>query len=526
MNKKVSTFQVCLALLLAFSLAVPANTAQAEDASTVASSFGLDRGVSSGLNERITLDLRNIEISEAIKFLALKGNLNMVIGKNVTGRLSLFLTDVTVADLLEIILLSNNLAIARQGDIYNVMTETEYQALYGKKYADVRVAKIIKLRYAVPSQVFTVLSAAKSDIGKVVIDEDSATLILLDTPDKVSEMEKVIQEMEKGQNMRIFNLRFANAADVELQLKERLDALKLGTVKADERSNTLVVTALSKRMEEVERIIQALDEKTREVLIEAKIIQVTLSDNFDAGINWQEVLRDAGNEIGVEKFRPQFSGTFPIDSTLTSNGKLIIGNTATDSFAATIQYLQRIGQTKILSSPRITAVNKEPARILVGTREAFVTTTTTTGQTTSTTAENVTFVDVGISLEVTPTINDDGYVTMKIKPEVSSVGRTLITPTSNQIPIIDTTLAETSVMVKDGTTIVIGGLRKDSKTKAVSKIPVLGSVPIFGALFRGTNEDTSKVELVVFLTPYVIGGETTFTDRQIQDKQLKPFKTY
>lgn len=477
-----------------------------------------------GLKERVTLDLRNIEISEALKFLALKGNMNLVIGKNVTGRISLYLTDVPVADVLEIMLLSNNLAIARQGLIYNVMTETEYQALYGRKYADVRSAKVIKLRYAVPSQAFTVLSATKSDIGKVVIDEDSATLILMDTPEKIQEMERVINEMEKGQNLRIFNLRYAKAPDVEVQLRERLDALKLGTVRSDERSNTLVVSALSKRMEEIEQIIAALDEKTREVLIEAKILKVTLSDDFDMGINWQNVLRDAGNEMGLEKYHPILTGTFP--TTVTTHGQLQIGNAATDQISGTIKWLQTVGQTKVLASPRITAINKEPARILIGTREAFVTTTTTTGQTTSTTAENVTFVDVGISLEVTPIINDDGYVTMKIKPEISNVSRPLITPTGNQIPIVDTTLAETSVMVKDGTTIIIGGLRKDEKSKTVNKMPVLGSIPFFGALFRSTNEDVEKIELVVFLTPYVITGDTTFVDRQIQDKQLKPFKSY
>ncbi len=479
-----------------------------------------------GLRERVTLDLRNIEIGEALKFLALKGNMNMVIGKNVTGRVSLYLSEVTVADVLEIMLLTNNLAVAKQGDIYNVMTETEYQALYGRRYADVRTAKVIKLRYAVPSQVFTVLSATKSDIGKVVIDEDSATLILLDAPEKIQEMEKIVQEMEKGQNLRIFNLRYAKAADVEAHLRERLDVLKLGTVRADERSNTLVVTALSKRMEEVEQIVQALDEKTREVLIEAKIIKITLNDNFDSGINWQEVLRDTGNQIGVEKFHPILSGNFTNPSTVTKFGQLQIGSASTDQISGTLQMLQTVGQTKVLASPRITAINKEPARILIGTREAFVTTTTTTGQTTSTTAENVTFVDVGISLEVTPIINDDGYVTMKIKPEVSSVGRTLITPTSNQIPIVDTTLAETSVMVKDGTTIIIGGLRKNEKTKTVNKIPLLGSVPFLGALFRNTDEKIERIELVVFLTPYIITGDTTFTDRQIQDKQIKPFKTY
>jgi type II secretory pathway component GspD/PulD (secretin) len=155
-----------------------------------------------------------------------------------------------------------------------------------------------------------------------------------------------------------------------------------------------------------------------------------------------------------------------------------------------------------------------------------VTTTTTTGQTTSTTAENVTFVDVGISLEVTPTINDDGYVTMKIKPEISNVARPLVTPTGNEIPIIDTTLAETSIMVKDGTTIIIGGLRQNKKNKTVNKLPIVGSIPLIGFLFRNTSENISRVELVVFITPYVITGDSTFTDRQILDKQVKPFKTY
>jgi len=339
-----------------------------------------------GLSERITLDLRNIEVGEALKFLAMKGNLNLVIGRNVTGRISLYLTDVAIADILEIMLLSNNLAIAKQGDIYNVMSETEYQALYGERFADLRVAKIYKLRYAVPSQVFTVLSSLKSDIGKVVIDEDSATLILMDVPQKIRAMEKVIYEMEKSQTLRIFHLRYANAADVEATLRERLDALKLGTVRSDERSNTLIVTALSKRMEEIEKIVQAFDEKTRQVLIEAKIIKITLSDDFDSGIDWQKIFRDASGKHNLKKFMPVLSGTFPRSTSATQFGRLQIGNVSTDELSATLDLLKTVGQTKVLSSPRITVTNNETARILIGTREAFVTTTTTTGQTTSTTA--------------------------------------------------------------------------------------------------------------------------------------------
>ncbi|MBN1689296.1 MAG: hypothetical protein JW893_09355 [Candidatus Omnitrophica bacterium] len=483
-----------------------------------------------GLRERVTLDLRNIEIGEALKFLAMKGQLNMVIGKNVTGRISLYLTDVSIADILEIMLLSNNLAIAKQGEIYNVMSETEYQSLYGKRFADLRIAKVFKLRYAVPSQVFTVLSSVKSDIGKVVIDEDSATLILMDVPEKISEMEKIIYEMEKGKNLRIFNLRYAKALDVEASLRERLDALKLGTVRADERSNTLIVSALSKRMDEVEKIVKALDEKTRQVLIESKIIRITLSDDFDAGIDWQKVFRDTSENHGLEKYHPILSGDFLDTSanrtTMTQYGRLTFGNANADELYATFDMLQSIGQSKVLASPRISCVSGQTARILIGTREAFVTTTTTTGQTTSTTAENVTFVDVGISLEVSPIINDDGYITMRIKPEVSSVGDTLITPTLNEIPIVDTTLAETSVLVKDGTTIIIGGLRKNEKVKSVNKIPIIGSIPVLGAAFRNTSENLEKIELVIFLTPYIVTGDTTFTDKQVLDKQLKNFKTY
>lgn len=531
-GKRVSFSKVFSLLVMLGALALAPQSLLAQDMMTDPASAGLPTRINidpnaAGLNERVTIDLRNIEVGEALKFLAMKGNLNLVVGKNVTGRISLYLTDVAIADVLEIMLLSNSLAIAKQGAIYNVMSETEYQALYGRRFADLRVAKVFKLRYAVPSQAFTVLSSVKSDIGKVIIDEDSATLILMDVPEKIREMEKIIHEMEKSQTLRIFNLRYAAAADVEANLRDRLDALKLGTIRSDERSNTLIVTALPKRMKEVEKIVQALDEKTREVLIESKIVRITLSDDFDMGVDWQKVFRDTANEHNLEKLRPVLNSTFgTLAGTPTQLGTVTIGNSTTDEISATINFLKTVGQTKVLASPRIAVVHNETARILIGTREAFVTTTTTTGQTTSTTAENVTFVDVGISLEVTPIINDDGYVTMRIKPEISNVARTLVTPTANQIPIVDTTSAETSVMVKDGTTIVIGGLRKNEKVKTVRKVPILGSLPVVGAGFRNTNEDIERIELVLFLTPYVISGDTTFTDKQVVDKQIKPFKSY
>src|SRR3989338_3488405 len=149
-----------------------------------------------------------------------------------------------------------------------------------------------------------------------------------------------------------------------------------------------------------------------------------------------------------------------------------------------MKLLSTLGETRLLSNPKLAVVNNQEARIHVGRKEAYITTTTTAGQTTTTTAEDVTFVDVGIQLSVTPTINEEGFITMKIKPEVSSVVDVLVTPSGNQIPIIDTSLAETTVMVQDDATIIIGGLRREQETENAKRIPFLGDIPILGNFFR------------------------------------------
>ena len=122
--------------------------------------------------------------------------------------------------------------------------------------------------------------------------------------------------------------------------------------------------------------------------------------------------------------------------------------------------------------------------------------------------ESVNFIDVGVKLYVTPPIHDDDYITMKIKPEVSSVTRFVTTGNNNTIPVVETSQAETTVMVKNGVTIVIGGLIKDEKIDSVNKIPILGDLPILGAAFRNKNQLLRKTELVIFLTPQIISGDT------------------
>ncbi|MBI2871395.1 MAG: hypothetical protein HYY14_06780 [Candidatus Omnitrophica bacterium] len=505
-----------------------AETAEPQEGG-LASGIGKAQGVK-GMNERVSLDLRNIDITDALKFLAFKGGLNITISKNVSGRLALLVEDVPIRDVFDIILRSNDLAYEQQGSIYHVMTEGEYETRYGKKYNDIRQLKIFRIQYASPAQVFTVIDSLKSSVGRALVDQESGTAILLDTPAKIIEVERAIEALETHNETKVFSLKYAKVEEVLPLLEEHIDAKNLGNVQKDERTNQIVVRTLPDRMQEVEKLIIRLDEKTREVLIDTSVIQLSLADDATKGIEWEGLFDRLGKSglefIGSYPFRPlsrtglsQISEFVDYDTEATTtvptagskvfpSEKLFIGSTTTDEdWEVMIKFMQTLGETKLLSNPRLAVVNNQEATIHVGTREAFVTTTTTQGTSTSTVAENVSFVDVGIKLSVTPTINQDRYVTMKVKPEISSVVRTLKTPSGNQIPIVDTSTAQTTVMVKDGTTIIIGGLRKDEKKTSEDSAPFLSDIPLLGKLFRDYSQDNEWKELLVLMTPHIVEGD-------------------
>lgn len=488
---------------------------------------------SRGMEERVSLDLRSTEVTDALKYLATKGGFNMALSKNVSGRVNLFLTDVPIRDVFDLILRSNELALDRQGDVYNIMTEAEYRALYGRKFSDLRRVKTFRLQYAVPQQAFNLLDTLKSELGRLLVDEDSGTVMVMDTSERLEKMEEALNVLEQGGMIRVFDLKYAKAKEVEERLKDQLELPKLGFIRADERTGQVIVKTFPDRMKDVESLVAALDRKTREVLINARIIKVTLTNQLNTGIDWSAVFTNLkfhgldapNNETGSPDFRTAVSGTAPsevpavrrlpfINSFIFGEkvqlGSLLFGTVARDGYEL-FRYLETIGQTKVISSPRLLVTENQEAKIHVGTREAYVTTTTTTGQSTSTTAEEIEFIDVGIQLTVTPRITSDGYVSMKIKPEVSSVVETLQTPSGNAIPIVDTSTAETSVLVKDGATVIIGGLRKNQKAYSNDQVPFLARIPILGEFFRQRDKDDELSELVVFITPHIVNGDMLMT---------------
>jgi len=514
-----------------------------------------------GIEGKISLDLRSIDIVDALKFLSTKVGLNIISTKNVAGRVTLTVDNVPVKDVFDIMLRSNGLAFIKQGDIYNVMTDDEYKAIYGRKFSDVRQVKTFRLQYAIPDQAFSMMDVLKSDVGRVLVDPDSGTVLLMDTPDNIKRIEKALSTLEQKNVVRVFDLKYARAKEVEEQLKGQLDGKKVGSIKADDRSNQVTVQALPERMSAIERLIGSMDKKTKEVLIDAKIIKISLSNALASGVDW-EGLFNVGSALGTD-----YLGSFPFSviqastvaaqsrqSFLNANGGSIgsglpfSGNTATANasqpvhpgqidvgiinkkrdFNTVIKYLQTIGNSQVLANPKLAVINNQEAKIHIGDRQAYVTSTTTTSTATSSVSEEVTFIDVGIQLSVTPTINDDGYVTMKIKPEVSSVTSFLTTPSGNKIPIVNTSTAETTVLTKDGSTIIIGGLRQDEKDSSSNGIPFLSKIPFIGWVFQSGTKTTVRTELLVMLTPHIVTGDTLVTgdEREFGVKPGKEYQSY
>jgi type II secretory pathway component GspD/PulD (secretin) len=448
---------------------------------------------------KISLDLKGIDILELLKILAVKMNINIVPTKEVTGRVNIFLNNVTVDDALEVILINNALAAVREGNIIKVMTLERYNQVYGKRYDEIRKTRTYKLKSASPKDVFNTLSQLKSDVGKIIIDESSGTLILIDTADALGLMERTLNNLEKPKQTQLFKLRYAKAEEIKGQLSTVLTP-GLSQVETDVRTNKILVTDLPEKLKKVQEMIDEFDEPTRQVLIEAQIVQITLNNHTALGVNWERLFKNSHlNNI-------DFKGIFPL-SGLPSAGALTLGTLTDNDFSLVMQMLNQVTKANVLSRPRIAVVNNQEASILIGAKEVYFSQTQSQSSVTTTTAEAVNFVDVGIKINVTPNITSDGFIIMKIRPEVSSVRETKTSPLGSSVPVVETSQAETTVKVKDNVMIMIAGLMKDEVRDNRIQYPWVHNIPLIGWMFGNRDQQKNKTELAIFLTPHLITGD-------------------
>ncbi len=465
--------------------------------------------LSDRLKRTITLDVREMNLIDVLKFLALKGDFNMVTSNEVTGRVTLFLKNVTINDVLDIVLITNRMAYTIDRDIVHVMSEAEYQAMFGKKFNDKNIVEIIQLKYAKPSYVLATLDNLKSSLGRIIIDEDTGSVVMIDTTQSIELMKKALEEMEAPLETFVYSLQFAKADVVAEKLRPRIDAHTVGTITVDERTNKLIVRALPERRKELEKLIKDLDTPTKEVLVECRVLQVVFKPQLDYGIDWAHDFKDSS---WPELRKITFKNIYLEESKLSTSSNLFskfarvgVGKIDINKFATAIRALKQVSDTKILANPKILVTNNEEARIHVGDTVPYIISTTSGTGDNAITSEDVRFTDVGLKLNVTPTINEEGFVTMALRPEISTVVAK-ISSKGGGIPQVNKTEVQTTVMVKDGMTIVLGGLKKENKVQSRVGFPFLMDVPFLGKMFSSTSDVIESTEIIIFITPHVVTG--------------------
>ncbi len=486
-------------------------------------------------SEKITLELKGVNVLDVLKILAKRSGLNIVAGKDVRGDVTIYMQNVEVRKALDTIIRTLGLAYDEKDGILTVMSDREYTSRYGKPFRDRRVTETFHIKHANPQTMNQLLPQMKSSSGRLAIDERTATLIVTDNPEVVKEMRRAVDEFDKALITKVFTLKYGKAADLGEELKEFLSP-NVGIVKIDKRSNQISITDREEIIGEIAKIVDAFDMQPPQVLIEAKVVEVQLYDAFRFGIDWNYVgLKIA--QIRDVQLKSAQAVSAP-GSTLGSGtlSTFTIGAAGKDKFQTVVDILQNLGKTNILSSPSLLCLNNEEAKLAVATKQPYVTQTVNITTSSSNTADDVKFVDVGVTLSIVPTISNDGHVVLKVKPEVSSSNSTFtiqgVAQGSNtlfdrtKVPIVTSQTIETTIFAKDNETVVIGGLIQNRESKVRKKFPVLGDIPFIGAVFRTETNDFNKTELVVFLTPHIVTGNTsTLEERKYlnQDNDLINF---
>ncbi|HZU96189.1 MAG TPA: secretin N-terminal domain-containing protein, partial [Planctomycetota bacterium] len=376
---------------------------------------------------------------------------------------------------------------------------------------------------------------------RFTVDVRSNAIVVTAIKQQMDEIEQLVKELDADtleQGLLVVPLRNADAANVARIMTDLLNQARNnagfnawqargGTttalvalsydvkIVADADSNSLIVTASPKHFPRIRQMIQDLDRERKQVLLECLVAEVTLDDAGQLGVQWQTNWR---NDITNQAGGTSQAGTFGGLGALAQGFQYI---STSNKIGLTLQALQTEGKLNVLSSPKILAMENQIAQISVGQDVPFINNSRITQN--GDTINTVQYRNVGVILKVTPKINENGEVRMQIHPEVSEIGAASeAVPISNNVtsPVFNDNFADTTVVVNDGETAVLGGLIRNELNENVQKLPILGDIPILGLAFRSKSIDKKKVELLVLVTPHVVDDAEKLRrqSRHVQDK--------
>jgi type IV pilus assembly protein PilQ len=325
---------------------------------------------------------------------------------------------------------------------------------------------------------------------------------------------------------KIYTITYADVTEVEKALKKFIS--NRGSLSSSPGTSNLIVTDTVGKISAIDSFIEQIDRITPQILVEARIYDITSQDTLDLGIEWQAGrntvygtggITTVGTNPSSGRDDPFITGGFQgatNKTTSATSAALRLGwlNSSID-IDTVLKAQQEQIQAKLLANPRVLVLDNEKAVFDI-VREIPYTETSTTGNTAT---ETVKFKPVGVKLEVTPHVTREGMLRLHIVPEFGVVVGTV---TAGSPPTVDTRKVDTITLVRDGQTVVLGGLRKKDVTKQINKIPLLGDLPLAGVLFRFEGEDTVTSELVVFITPRIM-REAIMSEVELKQFEVTEF---
>lgn len=442
----------------------------------------------------------------ALSQLATAYKLNIVVDQDVEGPVTVDLNDLPLEKVLEAVLEPLGLAWKWQDGLLRVSR------------LETRNFNIDYLRLVRSGAGSSSSSTSLSGGGGGSSGSSSSTIAQNDTIDFWNELEEqleaILERSDDDYAGRERPMETTVQTDRETNITTTLTRSveeSAGRLVIDRLSGTIQITTSRARMKNVVEFLTRVEEGIkRQVYIEAKVVEVALSDDRSLGIDWNEI--DFGELVlssNVTIANPA-GGANALPATLTGTYIRSFGSGVLESIDAALTALEEQGQVKVVAQPRIRTLNNQSAIVRVGTERTFFVTETTIvpqagGDSIITTTNTPSTITEGLVLTVTPQISANGVVTMDVTPILTRIAGTDVSPDGlSNAPRLDIRQTSTLVRVHDGETIVVGGLIQETVSNTERAVPFLGDVPVAGALFSANYDRVVRKELVVFLTPHII----------------------
>lgn len=459
----------------------------------------------------ISIHINNdISLVEVLREIGAQAQLSIIPSREVRGTIpAMDLYNVTVNEALDAILHSNGMAWKQQGNLIYVYTQKELDEQ--KKAARKTVTRTFPLHYVPAADVLTLIKPALSTDAVCAATKDALTGI-----DTTSDVGTGTTNGSSG------SVNTGGNSEAGLDM--------------------VVVTDYPENLQRVSDIIQQIDRRPQQILIEATIFQANLTENNSMGIdfslmggvNFDTLLNDgatltsalSGNILNTVTTTTGTGGATtltPANAVGKGYAGFTTGNYDTqvppgglqvgivkNNLGVFISALEAVTDGTVLANPKVLALDKQQGEVIVGSEFGYLTTTTTA----TTSTQTVQFLDTGTILSFRPYVGDDGYIRMEIHPEDSNGGLN-----ASNLPVKNTTEVTTNLLVKDGNTIVIGGLFRETSQNSRNQVPFLGNLPLAGALFRSQTDATTRQEIIILLTPHIIKDDSQYS--KASEEQMK-----